>query len=459
MKAAARKLLQSPTFRKFSASAGYLIAERVVRLVSVVLIASRLALSLGPQQFGLYSATIATMALFGLMADLGLPRIVIRDLVRQAFPARSLMGTAMTIRVIGGLSMALIGLLITTLVGSDETGTVLALASLLAIGWALRSLDTIDLGFQAESRVHLAVIPRTIALILATVLQLILIEQKAPLWMYGLAFALESLLAGVGMILTWHLWANLPMRTWRFDRSTAGKLVGESWPLFIALVASNIYHRIDQFMVAALHSDYEAGIYAAAARIYEILLGMVPILNVALFPILTRWHQKSLPEFQRRYVHLTWALTLGAGVLVLGAGLFRHTIVHTLFGPRFQASADVMYVHMLCLLVIYNAMLRVQFLTLAGLQRLLMWTNILAAVVNISLNIYIIPRYGAIGASLVLLFTQVIALQLSNLLVPETRWLFAAQLGLMRPVAIPANHPNISEPEVLSEAMHDADNP
>ncbi len=63
-----------------------------------------------------------------------------------------------------------------------------------------------------------------------------------------------------------------------------------------------------------------------------------------------------------------------------------------------------------------------------GLTRLTLYRTASAALANVALNFLLIPRYGAIGASIATLLSQAWAAWLSNVLWKRTRPLFLLQL-------------------------------
>jgi PST family polysaccharide transporter len=63
-----------------------------------------------------------------------------------------------------------------------------------------------------------------------------------------------------------------------------------------------------------------------------------------------------------------------------------------------------------------------------NLQRLLLYRTVIGAIINVALNVILIPRYGAIGASLATLASQAYANLFANLMSGTTRPLFRLQI-------------------------------
>src|ERR1017187_4370185 len=62
---------------------GWLFVDKFIRLGAGLFVGAWIARYLGPEQFGLLNFSIAFAALVGIMANLGLDGIVVRDLVKS----------------------------------------------------------------------------------------------------------------------------------------------------------------------------------------------------------------------------------------------------------------------------------------------------------------------------------------------------------------------------------------
>ncbi|MFN0066463.1 MAG: oligosaccharide flippase family protein, partial [Limisphaerales bacterium] len=287
---------------------------------------------LGVAPFGLFSSVLALATMLGMASDLGVNRVVVRDLVSGTTPPGELLGTAFALRAATAAVLAGVGFLVVRWLTFPGEASAWALAALFGAAWFLRSAEAVDLGFQAVSRVQYAVLPRVLALAAGAALQLGLIRAQAGPVAFGWAAVAEAGLAAVGLLLAWRRWGGTPFTRWRASGERARRLVRESWPLFLATLYASVYYKVDLVLLGRLRGDYEAGLYAASSRIYDIVIGAVPILTVSLFPVLTRWHQGDPARFRLRYRQLSQASTLaalaGLGVLAF----FREPIVGALYG-------------------------------------------------------------------------------------------------------------------------------
>lgn len=402
-----------------------------MRLLVALFVGAAVGRYLGTEKFGTYSAVLSFCTLLALGSDLGIARVVVRDLVSGKRVLGALMGTAVAIRVGGAVCVAVVTVLALPLIHGTHAKVPIILGLMFATGFLLKSIDVLDLGFQAVTDGKYPAFARMTSLLAGALLQIWLIRHAAEVQAFGVAFVLESTLTCISMVLVWWKFGSAAYKKWSFDPIIAKGLLAESWPMFVASLYSHIYYRIDVILLEKMAGSSQAGIYSASARIYEILIGVLPLLSVSLFPTFTQWYQMEKAVFTRRYTQITrWITWAGAAGLLL-IWFLRHHIFRHIFGPEFAAAANVLPWHLASAAVMYHGLFRAAYLTLAQRQIILLWMSLLGAVVNVGLNLFLIPRMGAGGSALAGFVTQIVALSASNLLFKETRWLIGVSLWTM----------------------------
>ena len=94
---------QHPQFSKILENIGWLFFDKILRMGLGLFIGVWIARYLGPEQFGLLSFAVAFTWLFGAVSTLGLPEIVVRDLVRKPDTKLETLGTAAALLLLGGV--------------------------------------------------------------------------------------------------------------------------------------------------------------------------------------------------------------------------------------------------------------------------------------------------------------------------------------------------------------------
>jgi PST family polysaccharide transporter len=302
----------------------------------------------------------------------------------------------------------------------------LALAAIFASGSAAQSLDVVEHWFQSRSRVAPFVSARAVAFVIASLAKIACLATHAPLSVLAMAIAGEYLLAAVGLAIADRA-AGESFARWRFAAARARALLASSWPLLLSSFAVVVYTRTDQVMLTLMRGDAENGIYAAAQRLSEILYFVPVAVMAAANPALLRAHQEGPAAYESRLGRVFALLAWSASIFALPISLLSSWIVTTLFGAEFRASGPVLALHVWAAPAVFLGVAQATWFVAEGRGRALLARTLAGALLNMALNVALIPRFGASGAAMATLVAQWLASIFLNAMLPSTRGLFRLQ--------------------------------
>ena len=194
---------------------------------------------------------------------------------------------------------------------------------------------------------------------------------------------------------------------WRFFLVILRK--SAPFALLVLLMAS--YNRIDPILLRSLASDADAGIYAGAFRLLDALTMVCYLVSVPLLPIFSKLckEQKSAPTNSSFIIHhsslqdtlrlVFWPLMLFAMGTAMACALFAEPLMNLLYPGRGALYVPAFRVVIFGLIPIAITYIFGTLLTAGGHLRQL---NIFAAttlVLNIVVNLLLIPHFGAEGSA------------------------------------------------------------
>jgi O-antigen/teichoic acid export membrane protein len=219
----------------------------------------------------------------------------------------------------------------------------------------------------------------------------------------------------------------------RIEWSIASPLARRAAPLLVSGILSLIVFNFDLVMLRLTRGADEAGYYAAAYAVVALLvnLGMAYYANVLPAFVRLRAESRQTQALYDGASTLVWLATLpvaAGGVLVAAA------IVHTLFGAGYEPSGPA-----LAVLMVSAGLNIVRFVPLAALvgagrSGRVLALSLVGAVVNVALNLMLIPRYGMLGAAASTVATDVVRLALNLAFVSELGLRAISLRSLWRPV-------------------------
>ncbi|MFZ2957706.1 MAG: flippase [Candidatus Ozemobacteraceae bacterium] len=430
-----RKLEGRTNLKKILSNTGWLFFDRIIRMGVGLVVGVWVTRYLGPEQFGLWNYTTAFTSLFGALATLGLDSIVIRELVRCPDRQNELLGTAFWLKLFGGLFTLCVTVLAISFVRKGET-LALWLVALSAGSFIFQSFGVIDFYFQSQTKSRYTVYSANGSFIILAVIKVILLFSAAPLIAFAWAGLAEAALTT--LFLTVAFFVNQQsIRDWRFNRKVAGELLRDSWPLILSTIAIMIYMRIDQIMIGQILGDKDVGIFSAAVRISEVWYFVPMAIASSVFPAIMESKKQGeniyYARLQLLFTLLAWLGILFAVIMTFASG----AIVHLLFGDRFAAAAPILAIHSWSGIFVALGVASSNWYVIENLQVFTFYRTLQAAIVKISLNFFLIPRYGIYGAALATVLTYVIAL-FFDLFNKQTRIIFTMKLQTLFLKGIPS---------------------
>jgi PST family polysaccharide transporter len=185
-----------------------------------------------------------------------------------------------------------------------------------------------------------------------------------------------------------------------FSIAYAKDLLRSSLPLMISSIAVFVYLRANVFFLNEYESREDVGIYLAAAALSGSAYLMPSVLVSALAPGLYRLYHEGREQFESRLALLTNILTISIYAVALSVTVLSHKIISALYGEKFLQATSVLALHVWTLIPVAYGLTSSVWLTAEKRTSLLMSRTICGGIVNVALNIVLIPRFGIIGAAI-----------------------------------------------------------
>jgi O-antigen/teichoic acid export membrane protein len=374
--------------------------ERACRLL-VILVA---APALGATAFGTYQYASTVTAMLAAASELGLGTWATRSIAREPEHAGESMATGLWLRVATVAPYVVVVSLLAVLHSSVERWALLAFGAFAIASSLVDFFGAILRGHEEFREEALLNAFRAVLTTTGALAALAVAGSLLGLAAGMTAGAVASALGGALFLRRRYRQARKP----RFPtRDVSRSVFHEAIPLWVSGMLAMLYFRSDVVIVRYFSGDAEVGAYAAAYRIFEATLLVPSAVMAVAFPRLAR----ALDPGPR-----VTSLELGlvAGLLALGLGvasiivLAEGRIVLGLLGKTFDRSAPSLHVLSWTIPVMFVSYALSFFVIARGRER--PFAKILAAllVVNVALNVALVPRLGGVGAAWSTLATEVL---------------------------------------------------
>jgi O-antigen/teichoic acid export membrane protein len=197
----------------------------------------------------------------------------------------------------------------------------------------------------------------------------------------------------------------------------------EILPLAVIGFTTTIYFKIDIVMLSHLLDDAsQAGYYSAAYKFLEgIILLLAPVSYICF-----RMLRQNLQDKARFAALLKWMMGLmlvGSLVAILLLGWVGPWVVELAYGEAYGASAGLLFLLSLSLFFLMPNYILTQAAIADNKSSSYAWITVVASIGNVIMNLYLIPRYGNVGAAWATIASE--ALMLGLLLFIFRKHLFA----------------------------------
>jgi O-antigen/teichoic acid export membrane protein len=185
----------------------------------------------------------------------------------------------------------------------------------------------------------------------------------------------------------------------------------KSYPYAILILLMGFYNRIDGVMLERMLPEtigqQQAGIYAQAFRLLDAVSMFGVMVAGLLLPIFAKMIKHREPVEQMIKLSFTF-LFVTAVVVAVSSFFYCNEIMEVLYHSNTEHSSEILGILMTGFIGIATTYVFGTLLTANGSMKQLNWMAFIGMIINVSLNLYLIPRYQAFGSAYASLFTQII---------------------------------------------------
>lgn len=381
---------------------------------------------LGPEDFGLFSFAVAFVSIFCALSTLGLPGIIVRDIVSDPKSSLETLGSGFMLQIAGGVTaFALLLILISIFRPHDRSA--FSIVAIIGLTLLFKGSESIKCWFESQVQSKYTVWAENGVFVVIAVIKIGLILLGASLLAFAWITFLEGLITAISLFVVYE-WVGGSIKAWRFSSARAKTLLKHGWPLILSGLAVMIYMRIDQIMLGQMLNDKAVGIYTAAIRISEVWYFIPMAIVGSVFPTLLEAKKTSEALYLEKFQKLYDILVILALVIAIPVTFLANQIVEALFGHEYLEAGTILAIHIWTALFVFLGVASGKWFLAENRQILAFQRVFLGMVVNIALNLLWIPQYGGIGAAVATLISQAVAALLIDVIHKETRVMFRMKL-------------------------------
>jgi O-antigen/teichoic acid export membrane protein len=400
---------------------GWLLFERILRMIIGLTIGAWVARYLGPAQFGELAYVISFIAFFQVITRLEADSFIVRDIAQERGESSVILGSALWMRLCFGLFFWAFAIFFMLVLHPNDHQLII-LTTIVGGTLVFQASDTIDLWFQSQSQSRRTVISKLVPYLFSNCVKVILLIFKAPLAAFAGVMCLEAAVMALGLVIAYRRFPTI--NRWRASYDQARALLNLCWPYIISGIMITTYLRIDQIMLKEMLGERALGIYAAALPMSQIWSVLPATLVTSLAPYVAQ--KKAMDErlYQDALVNIFRSFAIVAFIVSSLTALASPWIIQLLYGSQYQSTAFILRMHVFVNLFIFQGMAQSLWVTNNNVRAVIMLSTFLAATINIISNALMIRKFGIQGAVYSILLTEFVAAAIPCLLRRDLRDLY-----------------------------------
>lgn len=361
---------------------------------------------LGAERFGILSFALALSAIVKICIDFGLDSLAVREISRNRSSGRKYLGNIFAVKLIlSVICILFIVLLISFSNYSIIKSKVIFFIFLSVIIGSFSS--TFNSLFSAYEKMEYMSIGTILNSALMLIVAFSVISGGYDVVMLSLLTCIVSLI---------NLLYAFTICVWKFvipslniDFNFIHSLTKDAWPFFLSAVVDIIAFKIDVVMLSSMKGDLAVGYYSAAYKFLEVLMFIPSAFVGSLFPVFSNFYFSSRESLELLYEKSFKYLSIVGLPIAVGTTLLAEKIIIFVYKEGFSESILALRVLIWTVPLIFLTYLLGTVIASINKQPIALKINIFSMLLNIGLNLILIPKYSLIGASVATVLTYVLS--------------------------------------------------
>lgn len=389
-----------------------LIVNFIIKPVWVFGIDRSVQNQIGAEEYGLYFAIFNYVYIFQILLDFGLQNFNQTEIAADNSKFKQLLPGMLSAKLVLTIAYVILTVFVGYLLGYSEQkyfGWLIINQIILSFIVFLRSNISAHRLFIKDA--FLSIIDKSLMVILSTLMFFpaipwINLTIQNFIWIQTISMSISVVFC---------IYFNLKLSDsfmWKFDKVLFKSILVKAVPFALIYFLMTIYYRIDTVMIEQMlkNGAIESAIYAQSYRILESVNNIGYIVAGILLPLFA---------YRLRQIdHIQQILKQGFGLMftmivpiVIGGAIFSKEIIHTLYpneDPTY--SSEIFTVLLLNFIPVGLLYVLGPLLTANKSFKVMIPSLMIASLMNVVINYFLIPHYGALGASMATITTQIFML-------------------------------------------------
>ena len=387
----------------------WLFVSQIIAAISGFVWTILIARYLSVSDYGIMNFAISFTGIIAITMDFGISTHIIRHIATDFDSAPKYLGNAIPLKSIFSFFTFLLALIILIIMKCNELTIQITLLFTMEkifssmIGLFNGSLQAIEEGkYQAIGNIILNII----------LLIFILLSIFYDFGLYGIT--LSYVAANLFVIIFQYCVVKkiISKPHFEFDLEFCKKITLYSIPFALTSFFGMVLYSADMVMLTNMIGSYENGIYSAAYKLISVLTLFFGVYTAVIFPVMSRFYKNEknllVVSFEKSIKYIMLIII----PISFATILYSNDIVVLFFGQKYSLTSPVLSILIWTVTFGFMNGICQNLLNASHREKNVTLIFLIATLINIILNLFIIPMYSYIGASITTVFCEIILFSL-----------------------------------------------
>lgn len=380
----------------------YLTSAIVVQKILAFIFFTLIARMAGVENLGKYTFVLSFTTIFSTFIDTGLTPVLIREVAKAPHYARKYLGNIITVKIFLGIFLYAVVISSSFILGHDRLTR-----ELLFIASAIMVMDSFTLSFYGIFRALQKLKIESIGMIGSEVV-VVIVGIAALFLKWPLHALVGAVLCGSFFnfgLSFWQVAKNKLVPRFQFDRKFIKATFLIAIPFALSGIFTRLYGSLDTVLLSHMVSDAAVGLYSVANK-FAFSLQFIPMAFIAaIYPAMSHYYMHSREKLRRTFENAL--LIMGVTGIPIAFGIFSiaREIIFMFYGREYGPSILALQILIFSLMFIFLQFPIGSLLNACDKQKLNMSLMGITAVLNIVLNLLLIPPFEHTGAAVAFLIS------------------------------------------------------
>lgn len=360
---------------------------------------------LGPSNYGLINYAAAIVAFVTPIMQLGLPGVLVREYVEQPQNEGAILGTALTMNMVSA-TVCIIGVTAFASVANAGEPTTILVCALYSTSLFFQAIEMVQYWFQAKLLSKYSSLAMLCSYVVVSAYKIYLLVTSKSVYWFALSHAVEYGVTGIFLLISYRKNGKQKLS---FSADIARTMFNKSKYYIASSLMVVAFSSTASILMKLIAGTTENGYFSAAVTCTMVVQFVYAAIIDSARPVILESKKTDQKQFEKNVSRLYCVIVYLALAQSVAFTIFAELIIRILYGADYFASISVLQILIWQTAFFHMGAVRNVWILAEEKYSRLWIINLCGALVNIALNLFLIPLWGACGAAAASVLTQIVA--------------------------------------------------